>query len=223
VGGAQGAIPPALAEPDPIGGTVLDALLHGTSSDGIFKQINELSGHLQRNILRMLTVARKGGTSWWVTQAGGFDRLVCMAAAAAERRLAALSDRSWGALHLTHLQHGLTAALGFPPGSFLDISSMPTGGDTNTLCQTATRSLADLSACSTHVSARIVMDLSDLAHKSLVATPLGTSETAGSPHVGGATCRTWHKGEYTKLRWEMSDIKAAAQYETTFGDGSSGA
>ena len=189
--------------------------MHGVSSDGIFKQVNELAGHLHKNVLRMLYASRTNNGSWWVAVAGGFDRVVCKAAVSAERKLREKADRTWGALHSTHLAHPLTAPLGFPPGTFLDEPCVPSGGDANTLCQIAPKSLADLSASSTHVSARILFDLSDLAHGCQVATPHGVCEVAGSEHRSDCTA-TWHRGEYSKLRWEMRDIREHTWHVTTF-------
>lgn len=217
IDGRDEAISPAVLKADPIGGSVIEALLHGTSSDGVFKQVNELAGHLHRNVLRMLHAGRRGEErgSWWLAKAGGFDAAVCTAACAAERLLTEHTDRRWGALHPTHLAHGLTEALGFAPGTFLDMPSRPTGGDANTICQIAPRSLSDMSASSTHVSARVLFDLSDLEHNSYVATPLGTCETAGSPHRADTT-DTWHKGEYDPIRWDMDDVRKHTKYKMTF-------
>ena len=92
---------------------------------------------------------------------------------------------------------------------------MPSGGDCNTPCQTATKSLTDMTAAATHVSARVLFDLSDLPHKSFVSMPLGTCEVAGSPHVGDTTS-TWHSGEFHPIRWDLEDVRANTKYATTF-------
>lgn len=213
-------LPDALQAADPLGvsGGALETIVQGCASDNIFKQVNELHGHLHRNVLRQLRESLAGheAASWWVAQAGGFHHVVCSAAAAAERQLAGLADRTWGAMHLTHIAHPLTAALGFRPGSFLDVGpSQPTGGDTNSPCQTSTKSLDDLSASATHVSARVLFDTADLAHSSRIITPTGVCEVAGSEHRSDDT-RKWHEGGYRKLRWEMGEIRDNAKYITTF-------
>jgi hypothetical protein len=62
--------------------------------------------------------------------------------------------------------------LGFKVGTFLDVTPLQFGGDTNTPAQTATTSMEDLSANASHVSARVLFDLSDLAGNSWVITDL---------------------------------------------------
>lgn len=193
--------------------TVLESLLGGVGHDGLFKIVNELDGHTHRNVLRML---RAPASSWWVAQAGGFDAVVCAAAAGAARELAEKPDRAWGALHATHLAHPLTLNLGFRPGTFLDPAPLlRTGGDTNTPAQVKPKSFHDLTASSTHVSARFVCDCADLAHGSYIITPLGNCEVAGSPFLGNHA-HAWNGGEYRKLRWDLDEIRAHAQFRMTF-------
>lgn len=186
-------------------------------SQGVFKQVNELAGHLHRNVLRMLHAAKRGEEhgSWWLAQAGGFDVAVCAAAADAGAELQTLRDPRWGSLHATQLEHPLTGALGFAPGSFLSLPGVRLGGDANTPCQVACRSLADMSAASTHVSARVLFDMADVAHRAYVSTPLGTCEVAGSAHRGDTT-DTWARGEYDPIRWDMDEIRRHTKYTTTF-------
>ena len=199
--------------------TVLEAVLSGKSGDSIFKMKNELDGHLHGNVLRMLRAGRDAGKRehrWWVTEAGGFDSVVCTAAASAQAFVDAQRDPSWGLHHTTTLFHPLTAALGFKVGTFLDVTPLQFGGDTNTPAQTATTSMEDLSANASHVSARVLFDLSDLAGNSWVITPLGVCEIAGSPYQSNNT-PLWHGGEYRKLLWRLEDIHASTKHTTTFG------
>ena len=200
--------------------TVLEAIIGGKACDGIFKMINELNGHLHGNVLRMLRAGRDTGQRhhmWWVTEAGGFDSVVCTAAASAQAFVDAQRDASWGQQHTTTLSHSLTAALGFKVGTFLDVKPLRFGGDTNTPAQAATHSLEDLSANASHISARVLFDLSDLAGNSWVITPLGICEVSGSPYQSD-NAPLWHRGEYKKLLWHLGDIRAAAKYTATFGD-----
>ena len=216
--GREAAISADLLKDDAMrAGSVLENLIHGVAADGVFKQVNELAGHLHRNVLRMLHAGARGDDvgTWWLAQAGGFHVAVCEAACAAEQALAKRKDRRWGALHQTTLAHPLTAALGFEAGTFLDLPCLPSGGDANTPCQIAPASLSDMSATSTHVSARVVFDLSDIAHKSYVSTPLGTCEVAGSSHRADTT-QAWHKGDYDPIRWEMDDIREHTKYRMSF-------
>ena len=114
-----------------------------------------------------------------------------------------------------------TAALRFQPGSFLDVSPREpaTGGDTNTPCQTSCKSLDDLTATSTHVSARVIFDTADLTHGCQIITPLGACEVGGSRHLSDDT-NMWHHGEFRKLRWDIDEIRAHARYVTCFADDS---
>jgi len=204
---------------EPISGVPLaHSLVFGDGFNGVFKPLNEVEGHLHYNVLQMLHAALEGrtaGKGWWVAQAGGFDAAVCTAAAAAEEQLSTLPDRTWGAMHLTQLVHPLTKSLGFKEGTFLDMPPMRTAGDQNTPMQTATRSLDDMSAGATHVSARIVVDCSDIAKRSWIITPLGASETPGSPHHSDETS-LWHSGQYLRVLWDMEEIRAAAKYTTSW-------
>ena len=151
-----------------------------------------------------------------MTEAGGSDSVVCTAAASAQAFVDAQRDPSWGLHHTTTLFHPLTEALGFRVGTFLDVTPLHFGGDTNTPAQTATTSMEDLSANASHVSARVLFDLSDLAGNSWVITPLGVCEIAGSPYQSDNT-PLWHRGEYKKLLWHLGDIRASAKYTDTFG------
>ena len=154
--------------------------------------------------------------SWWVEQAGGFDRAVCEAAAEAHRELSMRSDRTWGALHATHIAHPVPKLLGFAPGTFPDPPLMPTGGDTNTPCQVATKSNYDLSASATHVSARLLIDMADPAHRFAIITPLGASEIAGSAHVAD-NLHDWHAGELRWRNWNLAEAVQTARYTATCG------
>ena len=117
------AIPSALLAPDegppPVkGSSVMEAFIGGAAMNAS-RKLNEMQGHLPRNVLRMLHAALpasdggKGGEArsgtWWLTQAGGFHVAVCAAAAEAEAQLERLSDRSWGALHPAVFKHPITA------------------------------------------------------------------------------------------------------------------
>ena len=160
------------------GCTVLESLLGGVGHDGLFKIVNELDGHTHRNVLRML---RAPASSWWVAQAGGFDAVVCAAAAGAARELVRRSRIAPGSAAAATR----SSPVGFRAGHFLDpVCLLRTGGDTNTPAQVKPKSFHDLTASSTHVSARFVCDCADLAHGSYIITPLGNCEVAGSPFLG---------------------------------------
>merc|ERR1712232_614241 len=181
----------------------------GFDPGALVKILNELQGHLHLNVIRILRSESAPSSNadrlWWLTQAGGRNSAVNAAVRAAVSRLQQLAGdnwqtsprAAWGKIHVADLRHPIAKSLGFPAGSKpLDVPSVACGGDTNTVCQTAPKSLTDLSANASHVSLRVIFDLSNLTNAStnFIIAPLGQSGQFNSPHYCDQTVM-WATGK----------------------------
>jgi len=174
---------------------------HSFDSLKMVKMLNELQGRLHFNVLKMLG---KKEESWWITNCGGWTRVISMAvqngfvrlwrhvhdAEPAENlfsdpncvsQLLVHQGARWGSVHRCDLQHPISKKLGLLPGTKpLDAPSMEMGGDTNTIAQSSnTEAVRDLSANGTNVSLKVLIDLSkrigDVDSGINIITPVGQS------------------------------------------------
>jgi len=208
-----------------------DDMAGQTGFNTLFKMTNELSGHLHLNVLRMLRNAdvneiESAGINWWLKCAGGRDKVVSAALAAAVVRLRALAGKdwkssklaSWGRLHIAHFIHPMSRALGLPPGSPpLDARSVMVGGDVNTINMAQPKSLSDFTATSGNVSLRAIFDLSDLSDRmtNRAILPLGESGQFNSPHFMDQT-QLWSQGGMKPMLIKESDIFTTAKRTMRF-------
>ena len=182
------------------------------------------------------------GRRWWLAQAGGRDMAVTTALRLALLRmkrlvnpenpqLVTLDDifhnslcTQWGQVHANVIQHTMSKALGLPPARTsdtsrfpLDAPTTPSDGDTNTICNSSTKSLLDWSATASNVSLRLICDLADLKNPAtnLIITPLGQSGQFNSAHYCDQNAM-WRSGGFRSMRVDEDgeDVEAPDRRRT---------
>eukprot|EP00929_Paragymnodinium_shiwhaense_P089969 TRINITY_DN50199_c0_g1_i1.p1 TRINITY_DN50199_c0_g1~~TRINITY_DN50199_c0_g1_i1.p1 ORF type:complete len:865 (-),score=216.78 TRINITY_DN50199_c0_g1_i1:134-2728(-) len=208
--------------------TAID-IINGAGFDPLsaLKILNEFQGHVHLNLIRILRSANKGATvddplHWWLVQAGGRDVAVNAAVRAAVAKLEGIAGAkwaesvkvTWGEVHTCHMVHPMSKNIGM---TTFDGPSVPQGGDTNTICQTAVKSLDDFTATSSNVSLRVIFDLSDLRNKesNSIVLPLGQSGQFNSPHYCDQT-PLWSQGKLRSMIYDASSVQQAAAATMTF-------
>ena len=130
----------------------------------------------------------------------------------------------WGEVHANVIQHTMSKALKLPPARTsdtnrfpLDAPTTPSGGDTNTICNSSTKSLLDWSATASNVSLRLICDLANLKNPAtnLIITPLGQSGQFNSAHYYDQNAM-WRSGGFRSMRVEDGDVEAEGRRTMRF-------
>ncbi|GIX47359.1 MAG: peptidase S45 [Candidatus Tectimicrobiota bacterium] len=190
---------------EPVLGKALAAAARGQGPSPLLPA-HEFYGHDTLFVLRQLA----DPASWWVAQAGGRDavlaRSVQQSVAWLRQHLGADWRRwQWGRLHQATFLH----ALGLKPllAAVFNRGPYPLGGDTDTLCQTA--SLPGTFACNFSAPGyRQVIDLGDFSRSQAILAP-GQSGWLGSRHYDDLI-PLWRRGDYYPMLWRRREIEAAA-------------
>lgn len=184
-------------------GTELTAAYLGTGYHDLLAPVTEFYGHATVRLLQWLGDPASG----WVQAAGGREALLARSLAEAvqwlRRHLGAdPAGWQWGRLHRTTFQH--TLGVRKPLDAVFNLGSFATGGDTDTVWQTASLP-GTYPANGFSASYRQVVDLGDWS-QSVAVLPPGQSGHLASPHFGDLA-PLWLRGEGFSMWWERGDVQ----------------
>jgi penicillin amidase len=180
----------------------------GKGFNPVLYHANEFYGHDTTIILRLLQTP----DSWWIRQAGGIQELVLRNLETTVEWLSAKYGKDptgwqWGKLHRVYFPHAM--ALNKLLAPVFNRGDLPIGGDTDTLCQTATHADDPYSVNAWAPSHRQIIDLNDFS-KSLMIYGPGQSGHLASEHYDDLI-QIWYKGEYHPMLWERDEIASKAE------------
>jgi penicillin amidase len=189
-------------------GAALTLRLMGEGFHPVLFGSHEFYGHDTVTLLRLL----QEPTSWWITEAGGREKLLTNGLKKAMSWLRAnlgpeVKAWTWGRLHQVNFNHPL--GLQKPLDQVFDRGPFPIGGDTDTVCQTAMHPHEPYDNNAWAPSYRQIVDLGDLS-QSVAMYPPGQSGQLGSPHYDDLIT-PWLRGEYHPMLWERDQVSAAAK------------
>jgi penicillin amidase len=181
----------------------------GQSFHPLLSTASEFYGHDTTTLLRLL--ATPG--SWWLEQAGGREAALegSLREAVGWLRQEIGPDPAgwqWGKLHRITFTHAMAAQK--PLDQVFNRGPFPIGGDTDTVCQTATLPSAPYANNAWSPSVRFIFDLGDLS-RSLAIYPPGQSGQLGSPHYDDLI-DPWLKGEYHPMLWTREQVEEEAKH-----------
>jgi penicillin amidase len=168
---------------------------------------SEFYGHDIVTLLHML----EDSDSWWVQQAGGREAVIIKSLRQAvdwlEETLGPdTTNWQWGKLHQIAFSH--TLSLQKPLDRVFNRGPYPIGGDTDTVCQTASLPGTYLNNAWSP-SVRFIFDLGDLS-SSLAVYPTGQSGQLGSPHYDDLI-EPWRNGDYHPMLWRREQVEEGAE------------
>lgn len=193
-------------------GTELTLQLMGQGFHPILLASHEFYGHDTVALLRLMDKP----DSWWVKQAGGWEKVLTTSIKQAIAWLRSnlgpeVEDWRWGRIHRAIFPHALGAQK--PLDRVFNRGPFPIGGDTDTPCQTAMHPHDPYDNKAWAPSFRQVIDLGDLAQSEAIIPP-GQSGHLGSPHYDDFAM-PWLKGEYHPLLWTRQQIESHLEGKLT--------
>lgn len=195
---------------DPSLGTELANSLMGQGFHPLLLFSSEFYGHDTTTLLRLL----ENPNSWWLKEAGGREAALTNSLREAVEWLYKEIGPDpegwrWGKLHKITFSHAL--ALQKPLDQVFNRGPFPIGGDTDTVCQTATLPNAPYDNNAWSPSVRFIFDMGDLS-RSLAMYPPGQSGQLGSQHYDDLV-DPWLKGEYHPMLWTRAQVEEKVEHK----------
>ncbi len=181
----------------------------GESLTPIILTHNEFYGHDTYNIIRMLKDPEK---SKWVEQYGGKEKWVLRSLELTKEYLEKHFGKdpekwTYGRLHQVQLSHPLSVQA--PMDKIFNLGPFPIGGNTDTVCQTATTANNRMGYQLVAASYRQILTPAKW-QKSECIMPPGQSGNVASPHYSDLF-KKWLNGETIPMLWDKEVIKASAK------------
>lgn len=189
---------------EPALGEELTLGIMGKGFHPVLLSSNEFYGHDTVTLLRML----ENPDSWWMTEAGGQEKVLKNSLKQAVQWLRAnLGDDSgewqWGNIHGAIFPHPL--GLQKPLDQVFNRGPFPIGGDTDTPCQTAFHASDPFHNYASAPSFRQIVNMDDLS-QSLTIIPPGQSGQLGNDHYDDLI-EPWLEGKSHPMLWTRKQIE----------------
>jgi penicillin amidase len=200
----------AILEPKLTPALRLDLL--GMGMQAQLQAATEYYGYWPVTLMRMLNNPASGWLGGPAERQALLSR--CLAQTTHELRGALGADPGqwrWGRLHQVSFPHTMSAVPALD--RVLGQGARPIGGDTDTVCQTATAPDRLYGNNAFSVSYRQVIDLGSLDNSRAMYTP-GQSGQLGSPHYGDMI-EPWLTGRYFPMSWTLEAVAAASRQSLT--------
>lgn len=198
-----------LFEPN-LGKELTDTLM-GTGFHPILLPSHEFFGHDTVTLLRMLSDPE---SSWWLTHAGGKEKLLRDSFNRAFEWLRKnigldIKEWSWGKIHQIEFVHSM--AIQKPMDVVFNRGPLPIGGDQDTPCQMSFHPNEEnkFKASSWVPSWRQIIDMGDLAKSEYMFAP-GQSGQLTNPHYDDLI-EKWVSGEYNVMGWTRGQIEKSSE------------
>lgn len=190
---------------EPVLGKEMTTHLLGIAFNPILLNDHEYFGYDTVSLLRMLD----DPNSWWISQAGGRDKLIQTTFKQAYDWLSKelgenVDEWHWGKLHKLTFAH--TLGVQKPLDKVFNRGPYSIAGDTDTPLQSAMSPDSPYDNKLWSPSVRFIMDMSDLS-KSQVVTPVGQSGQLGSPHYDDFI-NMYMNGQYHPMLWTREQVDA---------------
>jgi len=189
-------------------GKDLTTKVMGKTFNPVLLSTHEFYGHDIVIILRMLD----NPDSWWVKQAGGYNKLLesslIQATGWLSKRLGNdVSKWQWGKIHRSVFPHAM--GIKKPLDRVFNCGPFAIGGDSDTPCQTAMDPGDPYDNKGIMPTFRQIVDLKDLSKSIAIHAP-GQSGQLGSIHYDDLAI-LWIKGEYYPMLWTRDQIEKEAE------------
>jgi len=176
----------------------------GEGFSPVLYHANEFFGHDVVVLLRFLDNSK----SSWIVEAGGKEQVVLSSLKKTVEWLKKNMGKKpenwqWGKLHRATFNHALS--LQKPLDKVFNRGNIPVGGNTDTLCQTASHSDGHFKVNAWAPSHRQIIDMSNFSN-SLIIAPPGQSGHLASPHYDDMI-KDWASGVYRRMLWTRSEIE----------------